>query len=208
MNLLKYKILLFTITLSLIYIAIFYLFSNSIELLSFNPEKVFAGEGWRLFTFPFAHLNQFHLFENVASLIIIGFILTELQMEFYDFAIIFLTASMLAPMPIFAISSFSALGASAAVYAGFGIITQNVYKFKIPAIIPIVLVIGIIFLKSVIEFFMCGVNCDSLLFALKQGGVHFAGFIFGIGMFHIMNSKSINIKTIFRGVKNGNQASG
>jgi len=199
----KYGVMIFVISFSLVYIAVFCLVPNSSDGMAFVPEKIMNGEWYRVFTFPFAHLDFWHLTENVVSLLIVGVIATELKTEFYDFAVIYIAASFLAIIPMIAISSFSAVGASAAVYGGFGVITQKLSELKVVGQVPLIIMIGVVFVRAITSIFECGINCDSFAFAMKQGGVHFSGLLMGAGMFKFMNNKPISPKSILRGVAYG-----
>jgi membrane associated rhomboid family serine protease len=203
MELSNYKILLFAGIFSAVYIAVFFMVPDSANLMAFIPEKVAAGEWYRLFTFPFAHLNEWHLLENVASLLVVGFIATELKTEFYDFAVIYLATGVLAVIPVFLISSFSAIGASTAVYGAFGVVTQELSKFKISGQLPFGIMALVVFIKAITSFFDCGSRCESFIFSLKQAGAHFAGLVIGVSMFRVMNDQTINPHFILRGVAHG-----
>jgi membrane associated rhomboid family serine protease len=199
----RYKIMIFVVALSIVYLSVFYLVPNSTENMAFVPEKVIAGEWYRIFTYPFAHLSEAHLFENVISIMIVGFITTELKTEFYDFVVIYMSASFLAVLPVFLVTSFYAIGASAAIYAGFGIITQELAKFKVQAHVPLVIMAMVAFINAFTAFFACGTKCDSFLFSMKQGGAHFSGLIMGAVGFRFMNNMPIGPNYILRGVADG-----
>jgi membrane associated rhomboid family serine protease len=143
------------------------------------------------------------LLENVASLLVVGFIATELKTEFYDFAVIYLATGVLAVIPVFLISSFSAIGASTAVYGAFGVVTQELSKFKISGQLPFGIMALVVFIKAMTSFFDCGSRCESFIFSLKQAGAHFAGLVIGVSMFRVMNDQTINPHFILRGVAHG-----
>ena len=44
---------------------------NGIETLGLEGSKVLQGEFWRLFIFPFIHLSNLHLIENLAVLFVL-----------------------------------------------------------------------------------------------------------------------------------------
>ena len=199
----KYKVMIFVSALALVYIAVFYLVPNALDNFAFVPGKILS-EPWRLFTFPFVHVNTWHLWENVASIILIGFLAIELKTEFYDLVVLYLSASVLAVMPVFLISHFSAAGASAAIYAGFGIIAQDLAKYKIMPAIPIALLTLSIFARSFTSIFDCGFSlCESLIFSLRQGFAHFSGLVFGTVGYSYMNNHTLNPNSILRGVAAG-----
>jgi len=198
----RYKIMIFVVALSVIYVAIFYGVPNSADKMAFVPEKVLNGGWYRIFTFPFAHLDEMHLLENIVSILVVGLITTELKTEFYDFVVIYMSAGFLAVLPVFLVSSFSAVGASAAIYAGFGIVTQELAKFKLQAQIPLIIMSLVAFSKVFTAVLECGTKCEPFFFALKQGGTHFTGLLMGVIGFRYMNNMSITPNNILRGVAN------
>lgn len=199
----KYKVMIFVSALALIYISVFYFVPNSLDSFSFVPGKILS-EPWRLFTYPFVHVNAWHLWENVASIVLIGFLAIELKTDFYDLVVIYLSTSVLAVMPVFIISHFSAAGASAAIYAGFGIIAQDLARYKIMPAIPLTLLTLSIFAQSFMSIFECGFSlCESLIFSLRQGFAHFSGLVLGTLGYRLMNDHTLNPNSILRGVANG-----
>lgn len=81
-------ILLLVGALAIVYAGIF-LLPNHIEALALIPEKFFSGEIWRLVTFQFTHLSELHLFENIAGVLLVGFLATELKIATSDFSFVY-----------------------------------------------------------------------------------------------------------------------
>ena len=174
------KILVFTVVLIIIYVGVFFI-PNRVERLALTPEKV--SEVWRFITYSFAHLSTKHLIENIIGLGLVAFIARELKTTFSDFSATYLSSGFLSVIPIWLIMSFTALGASNAIFGGFGLITQNIKKFQIKSWYIIVLLIFIIFIGSIISYFSYGIKSEQFSFAIRQGLAHFSGLVFGIVFF-------------------------
>ena len=185
-------ILLLVGALAIVYAGIF-LLPNHIEALALIPEKFFSGEIWRLVTFQFTHLSELHLFENIAGVLLVGFLATELKIATSDFSFVYFLSGSLAPLPIFTVVSFAALGASAAIYGALGLILLEATKFSIKISYVAVALIAAIFLQSGLMLFSYGVSCEGLLFNLKQAATHFSGLIFGLGIFFLITKTRWNL---------------
>jgi len=177
------KILIFAAVLILIYIGIF-LIPGRVEKYSLDPEK--SSEIWRFAVYPFVHLNARHLIENIIGLGLIAFIAFELKTAFSDFSSTYLSSGFLSVIPIWLILSFTALGASNAIFGGFGLISQETKKYNINGWIIILLLTGLIFMKTIINYFSYGTASEQFIFSFKQGIAHFSGLLFGIGFFFLL----------------------
>lgn len=177
------KILIFTGSLIVIYIIIFFM-PLSAERFSLNPE--YAGEIWRFATYSFTHLNLKHLAENIVGLSLLSFIAIELKTYFSDFSSTYLSSGIISALPIWLVMSFTALGASNAILGGFGLISMETKKYNIKGWIVIAVLTVLIFMKSIINFFSYGFSAPEFSFALKQGTAHFSGLLFGISFFCLL----------------------
>ncbi len=177
------KILVFTAVLIIIYVGVFFI-PNRVDRLSLVPEKV--SEVWRFITYSFTHLNTKHLIENMMGLSLVAFIARELKTVFTDFSSTYLSSGFFSVLPIWLIMGFTALGASNAIFGGFGLITQNVRKFQIKSRYIIILLVVVIFLSSIINYFSYGSGSEQFAAAIKQSLAHFSGLIFGIGFFFFL----------------------
>ena len=178
------KILIFVAILLIIYAGIFFI-PNRVEKLSLDPEKI--SETWRFITYSFVHLNARHLIENIIGLGLVAFIARELKTVFSDFSSTYLSAGFLSVIPIWIIMAFTALGASNAIFGGFGFITQDIKKFQIKSGYIIVLLTFIIFLNSIFNYFSYGAGSEQFIAAIRQSFAHFSGLIFGIGFFFFLS---------------------
>ena len=177
------KVLIFAIVLAIVYISVFFI-PGRVEKLALDPEK--DGEVWRFATYPFTHLNARHLIENVVGLGLIALIAFELKTAFSDFSSTYLSSGFLSVIPVWLIMSFTALGASNAIFGGFGFISQETKKFKINGWVIVALLTGLVFMKAVINYFSFGSGSEEFAFAFKQGLAHFSGLVFGIGFFFLI----------------------
>jgi membrane associated rhomboid family serine protease len=187
-----FLLIIFTSVLAAIYTAIFFIFPQLALGWAFIPAKVLSGEGWRIFTYQWVHLNNAHLFENVVTVVLLGVISTELRTEWTDFLLVYFVSGTLAILPILLLSQFTALGASTAIYGGFGLISQELVKFKIKPIYVIAGITLLIFFRTIIQLVNCGL-CDESIFLLRQSGAHFSGMLMGIGV-HKLIYAPLNVK--------------
>ena len=121
------KIIIFAILLIIIYISVFFI-PQSVKKFALIPGKI--QEAWRFITYSFVHLNVKHLIENIIGLGLIAFIAFELKTAFSDFTSSYLSSGFLSVIPVWLILSFTALGASSAIFGGFGLISQETKKYK------------------------------------------------------------------------------
>jgi len=198
----KNEIMLISIVTSLavIYTILFFFFPKLTIDWAFIPEKVFSGEWWRLLTYQFVHLNEAHLFENVISAALLGFIAVELNARWDELSLVYFVSGMLAIFPVFLISQFTALGASTAIYGGFGFLSQELAQFKIKPIYIIILLTLFVFLRGGIKIFSCGI-CDESIFLLRQGAAHFSGLMIGVALYKALY---VPLSKNMRGVLYGN----
>jgi membrane associated rhomboid family serine protease len=176
------KIILLMASLTAIYVAVF-LIPNHADKLALIPEKVQVGQYWRFITYPFAHLSIRHLVENIIGAALVGIIAMELKTEFIWFALIYLLAGFLAVLPIWFAMQFIALGASTAIFGGFGMVSQETKKYDIKGFVIIALFMPFIFVHTI----MGSISGSDFSLAFKQDLSHLSGFIFGIGMFFLVS---------------------
>jgi membrane associated rhomboid family serine protease len=196
------KIILLMALLCIIYISIFFI-PERVDKLALSPEKAMHGEWWRFFTYPFAHLNAKHLIENIIGALLIGIIATELKIEFGYMIIIYLLAGFLAVLPLWIVWQFVALGASTAIFGGFGLISRETPKYQMNSIIVFMIVIAFIFTSSVFRLFSGGVD-EQFLGSLKQDASHFSGFLFGVisysGALRVNHALTKHKRHLLRGI--------
>jgi membrane associated rhomboid family serine protease len=82
--------------------------------------------------------------------------------------------------------SFIALGASNAIFGGFGLISQETKKYNIKAWIIILILTFTIFINPITGFFSYGIGNEKFILDFKQSIAHFSGFVFGIGFFFLL----------------------
>jgi len=180
----KFKSLIFAGILLVLYVAVFFFVPESTEKLALNPER--TEEIWRFGTYQFAHLNLRHLVENLIGFSLLAVIAFELKTFFSEFSSTYLSSGLLSVIPIWLISPFTALGASNAIFGGFGLISQETKKYKINGWLIILLLTGLIFIKTFGNYFSYGIESKEFAFAFKQGMAHFSGLVFGVGFFYVI----------------------
>lgn len=177
------KILIFAAALIIIYISIFFI-PNSVDKFALVPEKTY--EVWRFVTYSFTHLNTRHLIENAIGLVLVAFIAFELKTAFSDFSSSYLSSSFLSVIPIWSIMSFTTLGASNAVFGGFGLISRETKKYNIKGWIIVMVLTILIFIQSFTTYFSYGFRSEQFIAAIKQSLAHFSGLMFGVGFFFLL----------------------
>jgi membrane associated rhomboid family serine protease len=175
------KIFILAIVLSLVYAGVF-IIPGSFDKFALDPEKVYKGEFWRFITYPFVHLNIAHLLENIGGLFLVCFIANELKTLFSDFSMTYISSGFFAVIPLWIVMQFIALGASTAVYSGFGLISLETSRYNIKPLFVIMGFSFITFIKSIIDGVSFGVS-EEFLAAFSQDLAHFSGFLFGIMFF-------------------------
>ena len=177
------KIIIFAIILVTIYASVFFI-PQRVDKLALIPGK--SMEVWRFVTYSFVHLNLRHLVENIVGLGLIAVIAFELNVAFSDFSSSYMASSLLSVIPIWLILSFTTLGASNAIFGGFGLISQETRKYKMNGLIIFIVLTALIFAGSISNFFSYGFGSEEFAFAIKQSLSHFSGLIFGIGFFFLL----------------------
>ncbi len=183
-NIKRYRNLIFAGILLVVYIAAFFFFPAGPEKLSLDPEK--TEEFWRFGTYQFVHLDIKHLLENFIGFSLLAVIAFELKTFFSDFSSTYLSSGLLSVIPLWLISPFTALGASNAIFGGFGLISRETKKYQINGLFIFLLVTGLIFATAAVNYFSYGAESKEFLFALKQGLAHFSGLLFGVGFFYFL----------------------
>jgi len=168
----------FFIFLAVVYVLVF-IAPGKAGGLALDPSA--EGEWWRFLTYQFIHLNWQHLLQNIVTLGLVSFIAIELRTKFKFFSINYLLAGLVAILPLWIISPFVALGASAAIYGAFGMISPEARQFKINVFLVILVIAGFIFIKPLWLVFSGG----EFDFVLKQSLAHFSGFVFGLAGFYV-----------------------
>lgn len=175
--------LLFAAVLSVIYVIIFIL-PNHVQGFALIPEKISQGEFWRFLTYPFDHIDMSHLLKNLIGLIIITAGVIELKTKFSDFSSVYILAGFLAVLPLWFILQFTALGASVAIYAIFGLIALESKKYEIKAGHVLSLFIFVILIESALS------NSSTIILSSAS---HLSGLFFGVFSFVFANKLRITM---------------
>ncbi|MBL7051913.1 MAG: rhomboid family intramembrane serine protease, partial [Nanoarchaeota archaeon] len=62
------KIIIFFTGIFIALVGVYVALPNAIELLGFSGTAFLSGEFWRIITFPFVHVSNAHLVENLLAL--------------------------------------------------------------------------------------------------------------------------------------------
>ena len=171
----------FFIAFSLVITGIFVVVPAAVEILGFSGENFFSGEVWRILSYPLAHANMNHLFENLIALFVVILLSYELNLNLKEFLGVFLLTGIF--IALFSGIFFPYLlivGSSLGIYSIFGALA-----LKEQEIMPWYFFLGIfgiiIFLNLGYSIYMSG--------DFTQAAYHGAGFVSGIGLIGLKKLK-------------------
>lgn len=162
---------------SLALLGVFFFFPQAIAILGFSGESFFAGELWRILSYPLAHVTWSHLLENLVALFVVVLLSYELELRVREFALVFLFSGIL--VAFFSGMLFPYLlivGSSLGIYSIFGALA-----LKEQEIMPQYLFLGIF---GIIIF----LNVAYTLYVsedFSQPAYHAAGFVSGAALIGI-----------------------
>jgi membrane associated rhomboid family serine protease len=107
------------------------------------------GEPYRMFTFMFSHNSKGHLILNISSLILVALICYELGISTFLMSYTYIIGS-LSVLPLTMVFGESVIGGSSGIYAILGLISQNLYEFKIPRPFGFLIFLPTLFLEPCI----------------------------------------------------------
>jgi membrane associated rhomboid family serine protease len=169
-------------------VAVFLLVPNGLAWLAFSGDKFFAGELWRLLTFPFVHTNVGHLAENIAALLVASLLAFEVGVTKMQYVVAFALATIVvATIDVIWFPLVILVGASSGIFAIYGAFATRGSEFVsklwlIPILGTTVLV------KWGLSLLQGGVDTATAV----QTVMHLAGFLTGgaiIFMTHIMTAE-------------------
>lgn len=168
------RILSWFIPLALLYIGVLFV-PDHIERYALIYQQVSEGEYLRFLSFQFSHLDVGHLMQNLLGLGIICMLLRELHLEPEDVFSVYLLTGIFAVLPLWFFTHSTLLGASSAVYGGFGIA-----------------LLGSLKLKAKTSIFFLGMTLPMIIQLIEQGmqawlqiAFHLSGFIGGVLLYLI-----------------------
>jgi membrane associated rhomboid family serine protease len=156
---------------------------DAIETLGLQGSKALQGEFLRIFVFPFIHLSNLHMIENLAVLFVLILIAIHLDLKFRHFLGIFLIANFLVGILGSVIWPYKIIvGSSIGLFALFGALAMKAKAYLSP--------------KWSISIFLVlmGLNVVYKLYAgesIIQEVYHSAGLLVGIGLVvrgHVLNT--------------------
>ncbi|NQU79618.1 rhomboid family intramembrane serine protease [Candidatus Woesearchaeota archaeon] len=164
---------------ALVSIIVFALVPHAVAALSFSAGSFFAGEFWRIITYPFVHLNIAHLLENVVTVIIAGMLATELGMSRQQMYIVFFGSSVLVALTSMAFLPLIIIaGASSGIFAILGGLSAKGNEFLSRwFLLPVMF--SAVFIKMFISMFTGSMG----EFSWAQLLFHGIGFIYGAMIF-------------------------
>lgn len=163
---------------------VLFVIPGSLMLFSFSGTSFLNGEFWRIFTFPFVHINILHLIENLASLAVTVLLAYLVELNWKEFTISFLgSCLLLAFTEVVLFPTFVIAGASLGIFAVIGNISAKGSDF-LPRYIFIPIVLSSIFAKYLFKAIIEGEIFTGTL--LNQTILHFFGFASGILLFYIV----------------------
>lgn len=177
-------------------LGVFFAFPDAASILAFSGETFYQGEIYRLFTFPFTHVGQGHLIENLIALAMTTFLAYEVGLRGGYFIFCFLGASFLIALsesPLF--PSLLIAGASVGIVSILGFISIKGSNF-----IPKFLLVPILLLPLIIKY---GMTVWETGFSFVSGAefiFHLSGFVAGIVFFYSFRFLRKE-KRILQGVK-------
>jgi membrane associated rhomboid family serine protease len=185
------KILLWPGTqIALLCTAFFIFVANSADMFGFSGDLFIKGDIWRIFTFPFTHINFNHLIENMIALGIVSLLACETKISKKEFVWVFLGANVLIALTdIVFLPAAVIAGASAGIFAMIGGIALKGSEF-ISQWVFFPLMLSSVFIKEIVSLLTNNsINMTYLLF-------HVLGLVYGLGIFFYLSRYRLNRRRI------------
>ena len=142
------KIIIFFTGILVALIGVYVAIPNAIDLLGYSGSAFFAGEVWRIITFPFVHVSNAHLVENLLALFILTLLAYEFKLRVRSFiSLFFVSGILLAFFGGLIYPYLVIVGASLGVYSIFGALTlkgqEYVPRYLLPSLFVVFILINI-----------------------------------------------------------------
>jgi len=171
------KFIIFSILFMVALIGIFVIVPNALELFGFSGQSFFAGEFWRILSFPFAHVSSLHLLENLIAMFILILLAKEFNLGWQAFALIFFSSGVIIALFSGIIYPYLLIaGSSLGIFSVFGALAFKDKELLPCCIIPAFFGI-IIFLNFIYNIYVGE--------GVAQPIYHAAGFVVGAALFQI-----------------------
>jgi membrane associated rhomboid family serine protease len=169
-------------------VSVFMLVPDATRLLGFTGADFLGGQVWRIFTFPFAHVNTSHLLDNVLALCIASLLAYEVGLSKWQYAVAMVGAVLsVALLDTFFFPTLVIVGLSSAIFAVYGAFAMHGSMFvSSTLLVPIV---GATVLVKYGLAFVSG-NADGVM--MLQTGLHMAGFVAGIATMAVWAANARN----------------
>ncbi|MBT3324455.1 rhomboid family intramembrane serine protease [archaeon] len=150
---------------------------NAIDLLGFSGSAFFSGEVWRIITFPFVHVSNAHLVENLLALFILTLLSYEFKMKVRAFVSLFFASGILLAFFGGLVYPYLVIvGSSLGVYSIFGALTikgqDYIPRYVLPSLFAIFIIMNVFY-----NYF----TGDSFV----QPLYHAIAFVVGAGLFSL-----------------------
>ena len=171
------KIIIFFTGIFIALVGVYVALPNAIELLGFSGTAFLSGEFWRIITFPFVHVSNAHLVENLLALFILTLLAYEFKMKVRAFiSLFFLSGILLAFFGGLIYPYLVIVGASLGVYSIFGALTikgqDYIPRYILPSLFAFFIIMNIVYNYFVGESFV-------------QPIYHAIAFVVGAGLFSL-----------------------
>ncbi len=144
------KIIIFFTGIFVALVGIYVAIPNAIDILGFSGSAFFAGEIWRIITFPFVHVSNAHLVENLLALFILILLAHEFKFGVKSFiSLFFASGILLAFFGGLVYPYLVIVGASLGVYSIFGALTLKgqdyIPRYLLPSLFVIFIIINVVY---------------------------------------------------------------
>ncbi|MDD9953786.1 MAG: rhomboid family intramembrane serine protease [Candidatus Woesearchaeota archaeon] len=177
----KWQIVTFVTCMVVLYVGVFHI-PASADRFSLVYENVQQGEVWRFFTYQFAHIDLSHLLENIVGFMLLGVLVYEIGMLPLMFVVVYLLTGIVGALPIWFVTHATILGASSAVYGGFGVIAYNLPRKYLKTNTLLFAIIAIIIFPTMLSLLRGDVT-NTFIASFIQSLFHLSGLFVGSFLF-------------------------
>ncbi|RME52265.1 rhomboid family intramembrane serine protease [Candidatus Woesearchaeota archaeon] len=161
----------------LLYCVMFFL-PGAVDRFSLEYTAVMNGEWWRFFSYQLVHGNVQHLLFNLVGVALLWTVFAEVDVLSKEALGIYFLAGVVAALPIWFATKITVLGASTAVYAGFGVASMHVRKFEVNEGVVLAVVAGLAVVSPL--FLLVAGGVSPLFFSASSSALlHMSGLFFG-----------------------------
>ncbi len=148
---------------------------GSVQRFALIHSYIAEGAYYRLLTYQFVHLGVYHLLQNIAGLLLICLIASELRKDDNEFFLVYFLSGLAAAIPLWLLTRSSILGASVAIYGAFGMHTVDVGRLSIKQWHVLLAIVALAIFQPMAEL-IAGMD---FVGSLEQAMLHISGLVFG-----------------------------